>query len=961
MPPGHHHRASGLKQSNKRNKRSKASKRSLNRLAGGKINKNDRKSLKAQSNTSSNKANRLNEARQRRDKNRIKLLEERRRVVGDTFSDKANSGSVVPRIIGIISLSRRERDFEEEVRSFLVKSADGLLSDGNEENDIDVKNSTSVTARYDAYKKNGVLTILTNSSAFRGSDTKIGTVQEFIDEETEAANEDASLIAALDLCRVCDMVTFLIDGSEVDGPGDFIQAGMSVGGKSQSTTKTIQQQEYDHLISPRGDRILSAVKAQGLPTPLVVLVNYEKGNNGNSADDETMSLLSCQSFKSARRSAIKQRLELKKYVSRFAMTEFGENSKVADLDIPNEIDVDDTVAMRDDSNNDELSSSVSLTKSKKILPDSFQRKQDLYPTRAALIRTFCFLAVSPPKWVHNMPRAYILSDGGDQKDTLTHNGKCGHSYDSEKRELKITGYVRGKVPLDVHNLVHVPGIGTFPLKCIQSAHIPKMLAGRTHQTSAKNKPEVAIEERFDETNLLAEADPMKRESLEMFATPDALEGEQNLVGFDEDHNFDEESNEEGNQDGFQKGISRPTGWSDYQNAWLDAIGDEDIDDEHDNGELAFALNQKSNMSVVDPDDMDDANDITADERKALLEQRRSAQKDDLMFPDEVEINEGEHAQERLARFRSLKSFRKSYWDPKENLPESYASIYHFSSFKATQGDVMADMKDLIEAANFHWDSSASKSTDDRDDLMKDEDDNQSLHEILEGCVPSGAYVTITLEEVPPSAAARLKPSTLLVAVSLLPHENKVSVLHMGLSQTSQCDPCNVDEGSPPVKSKDILTFRCGWRTWQGRPIFSQNNLNSDKHKFERFLPTDGAFFAASIFGPVTYTPCPVLVFREPHNQFQSADNDSTLIRKREMIALGSMIGSDADRIIIKRVVLTGFPTRVHKRHATVKYMFYDPEDVKVRKDSFFILILIFIHFFVNACFSSAKSGSNLQD
>ena len=944
MPPGHHHRASGLKQSNKRNKRSKASKRSLNRLAGGKINKNERKSLKAQSNTSSNKANRLNEARQRRDKNRMKVLEERRRVVGDTFNDKANSGSVVPRIIGIISLSRRERDFEEEVRSFLVKSADGLFSDGNMKDENNVCNSTSVTARYDAYKKDGVLTILTNSSAFRGSDSETGIAQEFIDEQTEAANEDASLIAALDLCRVCDMVTFLIDGSEVDNPGDILRTGMSVGGKSQSSNKTTQQQDYDHLISPRGDRILSAVKAQGLPTPLVVLVNYEKGNNENSADDETMSLLSCQSFKSARRSAIKQRLELKKYVSRFAMTEFGENSKVADLDMPNELDVDDSLAMRDDSNNDELSSSISLTKSKKIVPDSFHTKQDLYPTRAALIRTFSYLAASPPKWVNNMPRAYILSDGGDQKDSLAQTSKCGHLYDSEKHQLKITGYVRGKVPFDVHNLVHVPGIGTFPLKCIQSAHIPKILSGRTQKQSPQNKPEIAMDGSSDEPTLLVEADPMKRESLEMFATPDALEGEQNLVGFDEDHNLDEESDEEeANRDAFQKGISRPTGWNDYQNAWLDAIGDEDIDDEHDHGELAFALNQKSHMSVVDPDDMDDANNITADERKALLEQRRSAQKDDLMFPDEVEINEGESAQERLARFRSLKSFRKSYWDPKENLPESYASIYHFSSFKATQGDVMADMKDLIEAANIHWDSNLSKSTEDRDDLMNDQDDNQSLDEILEGCVPSGAYVTITLDEVTPSAAARIKPSTLLVAVSLLPHENKVSVLHMGLSQTSQCDPCNVEGGSPPVKSKDILTFRCGWRTWQGRPIFSQNNLNSDKHKFERFLPTDGAFFAASIFGPVTYTPCPVLVFREPCNQFQSADNGSHLVRKREMIALGSMIGSDADRIIIKRVVLTGFPTRVHKRHATVKYMFYDPEDVKVRRDS--VLFLILIHFF----------------
>jgi len=52
--------------------------------------------------------------------------------------------------------------------------------------------------------------------------------------------------------------------------------------------------------------------------------------------------------------------------------------------------------------------------------------------------------------------------------------------------------------------------------------------------------------------------------------------------------------------------------------------------------------------------------------------------------------------------------------------------------------------------------------------------------------------------------------------------------------------------------------------------------------------------------------------------------------KREFLAHGSMLGADADRIVLKRIILTGFPTRVHKRHATVKYMFYNPEDVKVR-------------------------------
>merc|ERR1712150_322470 len=64
-----------------------------------------------------------------------------------------------------------------------------------------------------------------------------------------------------------------------------------------------------------------------------------------------------------------------------------------------------------------------------------------------------------------------------------------------------------------------------------------------------------------------------------------------------------------------------------------------------------------------------------------------------------------------------------------------------------------------------------------------------------------------------------------------------------------------------------------------------------------------------------YTPCPILVFR-------------TMNGKKELVASGSMMGADADRIVVKRIILTGYPVRVHKRFATVKYMFYDPEDVK---------------------------------
>ena len=57
-----------------------------------------------------------------------------------------------------------------------------------------------------------------------------------------------------------------------------------------------------------------------------------------------------------------------------------------------------------------------------------------------------------------------------------------------------------------------------------------------------------------------------------------------------------------------------------------------------------------------------------------------------------------------------------------------------------------------------------------------------------------------------------------------------------------------------------------------------------------------------------------------------------LEEKIDFVSHGSILGADADRIVVKRIVLTGYPTRVHKRHAVVKYMFYNPDDVKVIHD-----------------------------
>ena len=816
--PDHHHRSGSLRQTNKKNKRSKSSKRSLSRAAGGKINRTlpgNHKAVIAQS-----KADRRNKTQQRREAKKEELLRKRRGITGGPQAP--------PRVIGIISLGGSE-EIEEKLRSAILEGADKTTSP------LESNPQATITAKYDVHKKDGNVTVLTNSTAFR---------------KQYGQDEGAAVLAALDLCRVCDMVAFVIDADESKLDNFFeITIGEDTSVKSN---KSHQRQNWDHLISERGDRILSAIKGQGMPSLVTILAHTEVSETSND-------YMSVKSFKSIRKAETKRTLNLRKYASRFAVTEFGpDNDKVIEVDLSYLNQDAEPMEGTDDA--------------------AIKRRTDV----DALVRTLCTKAASPSKWVGEVPRPYVLSDN--------------FKYVAEKQELKVSGYIRGKVPFCVNSLVHIPNIGTHACKSIQISDHPLARTKGSMDTSA---------------NAILKSDPTKRDSLEMFATPDALEGEQNLVGFDEHEDDNGMDNADGDNQG---GFSRPAGWSDYQSAWLDAVDDIGADDNFDRGELARELNQKSSdRGSVAPDgmDIDDANEISPEEKRQLMEQRKKEQAEHRDFPDEVEVDEDENARDRYARYRSLKSFRKSYWDPKENLPESYGSVYHFANFKATQRSVMQEMKEVAEeAATSNGDFGPTNKQGTTGDVkMGDDSEDENL---LEDCVPSGSYVTLTVEGVSPARIKAVSPDCLLAVVALLPHENKVSVLHTGLSQTAGC---NADE-TMPVKSKDVLTIRCGWRTWQAKPVFSQNNLNCDKHKFERFMPQKGAFFAATFFGPVTYSPCPVLVFRERED------------RPRELVAVGSMIGADADRIVVKRVILTGYPVRVHKRHATVKYMFYNPEDVK---------------------------------
>jgi pre-rRNA-processing protein TSR1 len=254
------------------------------------------------------------------------------------------------------------------------------------------------------------------------------------------------------------------------------------------------------------------------------------------------------------------------------------------------------------------------------------------------------------------------------------------------------------------------------------------------------------------------------------------------------------------------------------------------------------------------------------------------------FPDEVDTPTDAPARARFARYRGLKSFRTSAWDPKEQLPRTYARLFQFADLAATRKRVLAE----AEAA------AAGGGGTKRPDVDAE----------------AGQRVIITLADVPVGIAARVVDvvaggRTPVVASGMLRHENRRSVVHFGLQRVD-----DAQEGGP-VKAKEPLEMHCGFARFVGRPMLSEHNANSDKHKMERYL-VHGRYTVASFYGPAVYAPAPALLFRPGG----------------ALVATGSALGADPDRIVLKRIVLTGYPYKTQKKRTVVKFMFFNADDIR---------------------------------
>ncbi|XP_076002519.1 pre-rRNA-processing protein TSR1 homolog [Genypterus blacodes] len=464
--------------------------------------------------------------------------------------------------------------------------------------------------------------------------------------------------------------------------------------------------------------------------------------------------------------------------------------------------------------------------------------------------------------------------------------------------LCVSGYVRGR-PLQVNRLVHISGHGDFQLSQIDAPSDPLPLIVTAPRPAKTGKGDVDMQDGADEeapVRVLMKADPSCRESLVAEAEVDPMDAEQTWPTETELLEAEEARKS-------KRVMKVPKGTSDYQATWIvadddenDEVDEESSDDDDDDGIMDMDGDDEENASQdagsgcgseeeeEDGEEEEEEEELSATERPGAdqrydehmdeaaevegLKRYREARANEL-FPDEVDTPLDAQAKARFQRYRGLKSFRSSPWDTMENLPLNYSRIFQFQSFERTRHRILAEAAQEEDGAMVGW------------------------------------YVTLHVTDVPPSVLESVQSGKPLVLVSLLPHEQKMSVINLMVRR----HPGNTE----PIKSKEELVFHCGFRRFRASPTFSQHTT-ADKHKMERFLRPD-APTVVSVYAPITFSPAGVLLFKQRDDGMQ------------DLVATGSVLSCDPQRVVLKRIVLSGHPFKINRRSAVVRYMFFNRDDI----------------------------------
>ncbi|QPC71774.1 hypothetical protein HYE68_002526 [Fusarium pseudograminearum] len=470
---------------------------------------------------------------------------------------------------------------------------------------------------------------------------------------------------------------------------------------------------------------------------------------------------------------------------------------------------------------------------------------------------------------------------------------------SESEPTVITGIVRGK-GLKADRLVQVGDWGTFQIEKIESAPLPKQVKKKGEEMTID--PEEAgkvLDEPSADRDELVELAPEEVMMDADVAEMEADASEKKGVLLDDHHYFTDEEAEAAK---IKKRV--PKGTSNYQSAWyLEDVSDSESDMEdyempdeeteqarpEDGIEgYAPALGTEGAPSeypqsemMIEPDEEEDLKQL-----EQYRAGKRTEEEDDMEFPDEIELHPGVLARERLARYRGLKSLRTSRWEESED--------------RAHEPE---EWRRLLQVPNYQ----SSKS--------------QATREALVGGVEPGTRVHIYIKGISPIQEKTYDPKKPLTLFSLLRHENKKTAVNYLFNLSS--------DFTQSIKAKEELIVQCGPRRMVIKPLYSQpGQTPNDVHKYCRFIHP-GQSAIATFTGPLTWGAVPVLFFKRTtaEDVEKNEEEDGPHIGM-SLIGTGTAIPPSTSRVIAKRIILTGHPYHIHKRIVTIRYMFFNREDVE---------------------------------
>ena len=279
--------------------------------------------------------------------------------------------------------------------------------------------------------------------------------------------------------------------------------------------------------------------------------------------------------------------------------------------------------------------------------------------------------------------------------------------------------------------------------------------------------------------------------------------------------------------------------------WREVVGDDLYEDEEDRRrhEELMALDNEDNLSdemseqeFLDVEDAEDYNRRYGRNGKVMTEEERQEEEEEYWeAPDFVDVPVDQPARYRYIKYRGLQSFRSSPWDPKENLPIEYSSLYQFEDYYGLVKNTLQQQETRHQC--------------DGDWIYQNIDGSEGHDRVFE----AGYFVEIVVSAVSSQWIGQHDPRHPILLSSLLPHEEKLTVMHSSIQRSSTWYP-------QTVRSRDLFVAHIGFRRVLIHPLFADPSLKCDKSKYIKYVPPTG-FFNCSFYAPLCYKPSPVLLFK----------------------------------------------------------------------------------------------------